>query len=100
MGNLRRRGVMRTRANISVLNPMPDEFKTNVLKPGHYVFDGNTFVPYDEYHSRQENNAPAVMTDEKWVSQFDWGAGKNWKDHGGRAGRREWMRRDGIQEKG
>lgn len=99
---------MRTKGKISILNPMNDKHKVDangkstILRPGHYIWDAKEerFVSYHEYFSRPENNAPAVHTDEGWVSKFDWGAGKNWKDHGGRRGREDWMKRDGIQCKG
>lgn len=96
---VKRTGTHRLNGPISVLNPMPDGPEKKILRPGHYVFDfkEGRFVPYHEYFSRPENNAPAVHTDQaKWLNTMDWGAGKNWADHGGRKGREEWMKRDQI----
>lgn len=108
MSNTKRTGTHRLNGPISVLNPMPDkvvladgkiEYK-KILKPGHYVFDGRKWVPYHEYFSRPENNSPAVHTDQGWIDKFDWGAGKNWAEHGGRRGREDWLKESGNVCKG
>lgn len=66
------------------------EFKFKKVKTGHWVFDkdGNKV----EKGKEKQTDVPAVH-DDRTFSAFDWGAGKNWADHGGRAGRREWMKR-------
>lgn len=52
------------------------------------------------WHCREAEKPPAekpkqvtAVHDDRIFDTFDWGAGKNWADHGGRAGRREWMKR-------
>lgn len=70
------------------------EFKPTKVKGGHWTFDkdGNLV----DRQTVKQTGVPAVH-DDRLYNTFDWGAGKNWADHGGRAGRREWMK-NGIGE--
>lgn len=69
---------------------MPDGPDKKILPPGTYIWNGNTFVSRTEY---KEPAASAVHTDQaSWLNKFDWGAGKNWAENGGRRGREDWMK--------
>ncbi len=65
--------------------------KHDKTEKGTWVWLDGKMVKQDE--STPASNAPAIHDDRTFTRQWDYGAGRNWKDHGGRAGRKAWMRR-------
>lgn len=86
----KRTGAQRHKYKSRTFLPTADFGQTRP-KCGHWVFDkdGNLV---DKNTVTPSNSAPAVH-DDRIFDTFDWGAGKNWAQHGGRSARREWMKR-------
>ena len=72
--------------------------KTGKPEKGTWVWVDGKMVKQEDAYDPSAPSAPAIHDDSLYTKQFDYGAGKHWKDNGGRAGRREWMKRKGVIE--
>ena len=71
--------------------------KSKTSEKGTWVWLDGKMVKQDEC-TPVGPSAPAIHDDSLYTKMWDYGAGKHWKHNGGRAGRREWMKRKGVEE--